>query len=77
MINGDIEDAGLNEPALRHLRALAEMTEAGPNKAPIPMRLWVEKKPISLEPTIASAIREEGRSDYTDYGTIEGRLETI
>lgn len=41
------------------------------------MRLWVEKKPISLEPTIASAIREEGRSDYTDYGTIEGRLETI
>ncbi len=77
LINGDIEDAGLNEPALRHLRALAEMTEAGPNKAPIPMRLWVEKKPISLEPTIASAIREEGRSDYTDYGTIEGRLETI
>ena len=77
LINGDIEDAGLNEPALRHLRALAEMTEAGPSKVPIPMRLWVEKKPISLEPTIASAIREEGRSDYTDYGTIEGRLETI
>jgi hypothetical protein len=77
LINGDIEDAGLNEPALRHLRALAELTEAGPNRAPVPLRLWVEKRPISLEPAIASAIREEGRSDYTDYGTIEGRLETI
>jgi hypothetical protein len=48
------------------------MTEAGPNKAaPVPMRVWVEKKPISLEPTIASVIREEWRADYNnDYGTI-------
>ena len=54
------------------------MTEAGPNKAPpVPIRLWVEKRPISFEPTIASAIREEWRADYNDYGTIEGRLEAI
>ena len=54
------------------------MTEAGPNKAPpVPIRLWVEKKPISFEPTIASVIREEWRADYNDYGTIEGRLEAI
>jgi hypothetical protein len=78
LIDSDIDDSGLNEPALRYLRALSEMTEAGLNKAqPIPMRLWVEKRPISLEPTIASVIREEYRADYTDYGTIEGRLETI
>ncbi len=78
LINRDIEDSGLNEPALKYLRTLAEMTEAGPNKTPpVPMRLWVEKKPINLEPTIASVIREEWRADYTDYGTIEGRLETI
>jgi len=78
LIDRGIEDSGLTEPALRHLRTLSEMTEAGPNKAPpVAMRVWVEKRPISLEPTIASAIREEGRADYNDYGTIEGRLETI
>jgi len=74
----DIEDSGLGEPALRHLRILAEMTEAGPNKAPpVALRLWIEKKPITFEPTIASVIREDQRADYNDYGTIEGRLETI
>ncbi len=74
----DIEDSGLGEQALKHLRTLAEMTEAGPNKAPpVALKLWIEKKPISFEPTIASAIREDRRADYNDYGTIEGRLETI
>ena len=54
------------------------MTEAGPNKAaPVPIRLWVKKKPTSFEPAIASTIRENWRADYNDYGTIEGRLETI
>jgi hypothetical protein len=78
LINQDVQDAGLTEPALRHLRTLAEMTEAAPQKGPpVPLRLWVQKKPISLEPTIASVIREDSRADYTDYGTIEGRLETI
>jgi hypothetical protein len=68
----------LPEAALKHLRTLSEMTEAGPNKvAPIPIRVWVERKPISLQPAIASAIREESRADYNDYGTIEGRLESI
>jgi hypothetical protein len=30
-----------------------------------------------LDPKIASIIREDFRADYNDYGTIEGRLETI
>jgi hypothetical protein len=78
LINRDIEDSGLPEPALKHLRTLSEMTEAGPNKAPpVPMRIWIQKRPIALEPAIASTIREDWRADYDDYGTIEGRLETI
>lgn len=78
LINRDIDESGLPEPALKHLRTLSEMTEAGPNKAaPVPIRIWIEKKPIPLEPAIASAIREDWRADYNDYGTIEGRLETI
>lgn len=78
LIARDIENSGLPEPALKHLRVLSEMTEAGPNKiAPTPIRIWIEKRPISFEPVIASVIREEGRADYNDYGTVEGRLETI
>lgn len=78
LIAGDIEDSGLPEPALKHLRTLSEMTEAGPNKAPpVAIRLWVKRKPIVFEPTIARTIRESWRADYNDYGTIEGRLETI
>ena len=73
-----LEDFGLPEPALKHLRVLSEMTQAGPNKAPpVPIRIWIQRKPIFLEPTIASAIREDWRADYNDYGTIEGRLEAI
>ena len=34
LIDRDIEDSGLPEPALKYLRTLSEMTEAGPNKAP-------------------------------------------
>lgn len=78
LINRNIEDLGLQEPALKHLRTLSEMTEAGPNKPqPVPMRIWIKKMPIQLELAIASAIREDWRADYNDYGTIEGRLETI
>jgi predicted nucleic acid-binding protein len=78
LINRNVDEAGLPEPALKHLRTLSEMTEAGPNKAPpVAMRIWIRKKPIRVEPVIASAIREDWRADYNDYGTIEGRLETI
>ena len=76
--NRDIEDSGLPEPALDPLRTLSQWRRLEPNKAPpVPIRLWVEKRPISFEPTIASAIREDWRADYSDFGTIEGRLETI
>jgi hypothetical protein len=78
LINRDIDDSGLPEHALKHLQRLSEMTEAGPHKALlVPIRPWIEKRPISFEPTIASVIREDWRADYNDYGTIEGRLETI
>jgi hypothetical protein len=78
LIDRNIDESGLSEPALKYLRTLSEMTEAGPNKAaPVPIRVWVQKRPISFDPTIASAIREEWRADYNDYGTIEGRLESI
>ena len=75
---GDIEESGLPEGAIKHLRTLAEMTEGrGQDAHPVPMRLWVRGKPVPVEPTIARVIREELRADHHDYGTIEGRLEVI
>jgi hypothetical protein len=77
LIEGNIEESGLPEPALRHLRTLSELTEGGRRREPVPIRLWVRRKPIDVDPTIASAIREDIRSEYSDYGTLEGRLEAI
>jgi len=77
LLESNIEDAGLSEPALKHLRTLSEMTETRPKVMPIHIRLWVKKSPINFDPVIASTIRESRRADYNDYGTIEGRLETI
>lgn len=73
---GGIEESGLPEEALRHLRTLAELAE-GTKARPITMRVWVRKHPITISPAIARAVREDLRADYSDYGTIEGRLETI
>jgi hypothetical protein len=74
---GDVERAGLPEHAMRHLRTLAEMAEGHGRTEPVPMRLWIQKKPIPVDGGIAAVIREEWRTDYRDYGTIEGRLEAI
>lgn len=75
---GEIEESGLSESALRHLRSLSEMADASMKKGkPVSLRLWIRKKPIEIEPAIAGTIRENWRADYNDYGTLEGRLETI
>lgn len=76
LADGDIEDAGLSEPALRHLRSLSDLTRAD-KKRPLLVKIWVERKPISLVPEIGETIREDWRIDYHDVGTVEGRLEAI
>ncbi len=74
--SGDVEGSHLPESALKHLRALSELSEPGKDK-PIEMRLWVKKKPVAMNPEIGRAIAEDWRSDYSDFGTVEGRLDTI
>lgn len=78
LAEGDVDQSGLPDDALRHLRALSELAEGSPGKVePVSMRVWVRRKPIDVAPNIARVIREETRSEYRDFGTIEGRLETI
>jgi len=41
------------------------------------MRLWVKKKPTAMSADIGRVIAEDWRTEYSDFGTVEGRLETI
>ncbi len=75
LVGGDIDGAALPESALKHLRTLSELAEG--KKTPVPMRVWVRKKPVVIESAIADTIREDWRTAYSDYGTVEGKLETI
>jgi hypothetical protein len=76
VLDGEVEEAGLSEAALRHLRALSDLAQADKGQ-PTPLRIWVERKPISLIPEIGETIREDWRIDHHDVGTVEGRLEAI
>jgi hypothetical protein len=76
LARGHLEESRLTEPALRHLRVLSGLTAGGENR-PIPIRIWIKKNPVDLSAEIARVIEDDWRVDYRDYGTIEGRLETI
>jgi hypothetical protein len=75
LASGDLQGARVPETALRHLKTLSELTEL--RGKPVPLRLWVKRKPVALNPEIARVIREDWRADYRDFGTIEGRLTAI
>jgi hypothetical protein len=75
LANGDLQGAKVPEAALRHLKTLSELTEI--RHKPVPLRLWVKRKPVAFNAEIARVIREDWRSDYKDFGTIEGRLTAI
>lgn len=76
LANGTVDDSGLPEPAIRHLRDLSELT-AGARGALMNVKLWVRHKPLDVDSKIAEVVREDWRTDYKDFGTVEGRLETI
>jgi hypothetical protein len=76
LVRGSVEDSNLSEPALRHAKTLSGLSE-GTKDRPLPLRLWVRRKPVDVKPEIARVIEEDWRADYNDFGTIEGRLETI
>lgn len=74
--SGNIDDARLPEPALKHLKTLSELTETRRGVPPT-IRLWVRREPTIVSGAIAAHIREDWRSDYKDFGTFEGKLESI
>ncbi|MFM9863973.1 MAG: hypothetical protein ACKVRO_10230 [Micropepsaceae bacterium] len=77
LLNGDIEGSGLNEPALKCLRVLSQITGDGTKDRGLPVKVWVRRKPIVVDRSIARTIQEDWQSAYTDFGTIEGKLQAI
>ena len=76
LLTSTIDECGLSEGALKHLRTLSELTTRHKDR-PTAIRLWVRKKPQDVNAKLADIIREDWRTDYTDFGSIEGRLESI
>lgn len=72
---GDAKGAELSEKGVGHLKALSELSSKRPNGKGI--RLWVQRRPISIGPSIARFVRDDWESGYRDHGTLEGRLERI
>jgi hypothetical protein len=77
LTEGDIEGSRLSETALKHVRALSELAEGSSQRRPTRFRIWVRHTPIDMDASIAKVIQEDWRIDYHDFGTVEGRLETI
>lgn len=75
LAEGNLQASRLPETALRHLKTLSELTEN--RGSPIPIRLWVNRRPVTVNTDIARVIREDWRANYKDYGTVEGRLTAI
>lgn len=75
LARGELEGADLPEAALKHMRAISDMSS---NKnRPRDIRIWVERKPIKIDSSIGRLISEDWRTAYSDYGVVDGRLETI
>lgn len=76
LARGQLEGSGLSDTALKHLRVLSEFTDGSHGK-PVPIRVWIEKRPVTVNPEIAHVIREDQKVAYEAYGTVEGRLRAI
>jgi hypothetical protein len=73
---GQYDSADVPDAAIRQLKILSEIGIKR-HGSYIPLKLWVNRKPNVIGSDISETIRQDWRTEYTDYGTIEGRLETI
>lgn len=80
LVNGGVGEGGnasvLPEGAICHLKTLSELSER-PQRKPIAVRFWIEKKPSQIGRQVAKSIMEGWGEDYRDFGTIEGKLDAI
>lgn len=65
------------EPAIQHLKTLADLAVAKGKRGPVDVRVWVEKHPSEIGPQISKIIAESLGENYRDYGAVEGKLDAI
>ena len=76
LVEDGIPASKLSEAAIGHLNTLSNLA-SGPRGKPTYLRLWVQRKPIEIDATVAAKVREEETLGYKDFGTIEGRLVAV
>lgn len=75
LIGGDVEHSQLSDKALGHIQALAELKDRAGEK--IPVRFWVKKSATLIGPDVGDYIRESRGREYTDFGSLDGWLQSI
>ena len=74
--DGTAKSPLLPDGAIKHLKVLSEMSDR-PQRNPVAVRLWIERKPKPIGHQLVEAIMERWGEDYRDFGTIEGKLDAI
>lgn len=75
MMAGNLPPMG-GEGAFKSLKHLSDLVMDG-GENPNSIKLWIKKSPLHLNRDISRLIQEDWRTDYTDYGTLEGVLQAI
>lgn len=75
LVRGEVEDSQLSERALNHIQVLADLRDRQGQK--IPIRFWVRKTPTLIGPDVGEYIRESRGREYFDFGSLDGKLQTI
>lgn len=75
LVAQDFDDIDLSDDTLDHARKLSEI--ANDSSHPVPVRVWVRKKPIIYGRDVGQFIREEMATAYWDFGSVEGALSAI
>lgn len=75
LVAGDFTTAAFADSTLDHARKLSDLAKT--KDGPVPMQIWVFRKPILFGPDVGEFIREETKPAYHDFGSVEGTLNAI
>ncbi len=73
--SGNYRSAGISEKAVGHLKVLSEIAERNGDTQSV--YIWSKGQAVNISGLIAKKISDVSEPTYTDFGTVEGKLETI
>lgn len=76
LLNGTFDEEQVSESAFKSLKHLSELVRDG-GENPNAIKVWIKKRPIHLNRDISRLIQEDWRTEYNDFGTLEGVLQAI